>query len=298
MGSLPQVVGNLLDGGNSNSMAIPKYDELFNPLIVGLTRLGGSGTNAEIVDEVARVLGLSDAEVDEQTSRGQSRFAYRLAWARSYLKAYGLLTNSERGIWALTDAGRQVDEVDAADVRRVARANYQASKGQLEADTEDGLGDEVSTDGWREELLTILTNLDPAQFERLCQRILRESGFVQVEVTGRAGDGGIDGTGVVELGGLLTFPILFQCKRYQGSVGPNIVRDFRGAMIGRADRGLILTTGLFSKEARREAQRDGAPPVDLVDRERLMDKLKDLRLGVAVEMVESVSVVSDWFRNL
>ena len=140
-------------------------------------------------------------------------------------------------------------------------------------------------------------SLAPAAFERLCQRLLRESGFVEVRVTGRSGDGGIDGVGIVRLGGLLGFPILFQCKRYQGSVSAGTVRDFRGAMIGRADRGLIITTGTFSRDAKAEAIRDGAPPIDLVDGEQLLDKLKGLRLGVEIEMIEKVSVVPSWFKQ-
>ena len=151
---------------------------------------------------------------------------------------------------------------------------------------------------WKAGLIEVLLNLKPDQFERLCQRLLREAGFTQVEVTGRSGDGGIDGTGTVKIGDLLTFPILFQCKKYEGSVGPATVRDFRGAMTGRADRGLILTTGRFTREARREAARDGAPPIDLVDRELLLEKLKDLRLGVSVELVEDVSIDPEWYHRI
>jgi restriction system protein len=280
-------------------MAIPKFDELFNPLLEALRSLGGSGSIAELVDEAGRIVGLTDAELDEQTSQGQPRFAYRLAWARSYLKSFGLITNSERGVWSLTERGSETTSVDPAEVKRFARSRRQRPADATRAEEpEDATEADVADETWRETLLGILLQLDPAKFERLCQRILRESGFVQVEVTGRSGDGGIDGTGTVELGGLLAFPVLFQCKRYQGSVGPSVVRDFRGAMVGRADRGLILTTGVFSREARREARRDGAPPIDLVDRDRLLDKLKELRLGLEVELVESISVTSDWFKNL
>ena len=127
---------------------------------------------------------------------------------------------------------------------------------------------------------------------------MRESGFVQVKVTGRSGDGGIDGVGIVQLGGLLGFPILFQCKRYRGSVGAGAIRDFRGAMIGRADRGLVITTGTFSRDARAEATRDGAPPIDLVDGEQLLDKLRELRFGVGVKMIEEVTVLPEWFATI
>ncbi|HET8853027.1 MAG TPA: restriction endonuclease, partial [Ktedonobacteraceae bacterium] len=151
---------------------------------------------------------------------------------------------------------------------------------------------------WREELLSQLLDVAPDAFERLCQRVLRESGFVEVRVTGRSGDGGIDGVGIVRLGGLLGFPILFQCKRYQGSVGASTIRDFRGAMIGRADRGLVIATGTFSRDAKIEATRDGAPPIDLIDGEQLLDKLKELRLGITVKMVEQISVLPDFFKEI
>jgi restriction system protein len=132
----------------------------------------------------------------------------------------------------------------------------------------------------------------------LSQRLLRESGFVEVKVTGRPGDDGIDGVGIIRLGGLLGLPVLFQCKRYRDSVGPDVIRNFRGAMIGRADRGLVITTGTFSREAKKEATRDGAPPIDLVDGEQLLDKLKELGLGVTVKMIEQVSVLPEFFKEI
>jgi restriction system protein len=138
--------------------------------------------------------------------------------------------------------------------------------------------------------------MEPGAFERLCQRVLREAGFVKVEVTGRAGDGGIDGTGVLRLN-LLSFHVLFQAKRYRGSVGASTIRDFRGAMVGRADKGLIITTGTFTSDARREANRDGAPAIDLVDGDALCDLLKSLRIGVRTEMVEVVTVDEGTFQS-
>jgi restriction system protein len=157
--------------------------------------------------------------------------------------------------------------------------------------------EQQSTLDWRDELLTKLKVMDPAAFERLAQRILRESGFIKVEVTGRSGDGGIDGTGILQLS-LMSFHVLFQCKRYQGSVGSGAVRDFRGAMMGRTDKGLIITTGTFSPDARREATRDGAPPIDLIDGEALCDKLKELHLGVRTVMVEHITIEPGWFDEI
>lgn len=278
-------------------MSIPKFDALFNPLLEALRDLGGSGSNSELADAVARILQLSDEELEEQTRRGQPRFSYRLGWARSYLKAYGLLNNSDRGVWSLTEKGTKVHSVDPEEVKRFVRSQHVRQESPS-LDSEESVNEPDVEHQWRDSLLQVLLALRPDQFERLCQRILRESGFVKVEVSGRSGDGGIDGTGIVELGGLLTFPILFQCKRYQGAVGASVVRDFRGAMVGRVDRGLILTTGVFSRDAHREATRDGAPPIDLVDRERLLDKLKELRLGVNVQLIESVSINDEWFRLL
>ncbi len=138
----------------------------------------------------------------------------------------------------------------------------------------------------------------PDAFERLTQRLLRESGFVQVEITGRTGDGGIDGKGIARIHGFMSFHVIFQCKKYQGSVSAGSIRDFRGAMVGRADKGLFITTGTFTSAAIKEATRDGAPPIDLVDGEQLAEKLKELQLGVQTEMVEKITIQKDWFTSI
>jgi restriction system protein len=69
-------------------------------------------------------------------------------------------------------------------------------------------------------------------------------------------------------------------------------------MVGRADKGLIITTGNFSREAKREASRDGAPPIDLMDGNDLAEKLKELKLGIDIELVEKVTIKSDWYKTL
>jgi hypothetical protein len=142
---------------------------------------------------------------------------------------------------------------------------------------------------WQDRLLECLLKMKPPAFERLCQKILKDSGFIKVEVTGRSGDGGIDGIGVLRLN-LLSFHVFFQCKRWKGSVGASVIRDFRGAMVGRADKGLVMTTGTFSTDARREATRDGAPAIDLVDGETLCELLKGLKIGVSTQKIEYVLV--------
>lgn len=190
---------------------------------------------------------------------------YRLAWARTYLRKYGLLENSSRGVWALTEKAKGLETVDPSEVLRFVRAidKHEGPKKRPSDETARELSEE---EGWKDKLSDILTTkLSSSAFERLVQRILRESGFIQVEVTGRTGDGGIDGKGIARIHGFMSFHVLFQCKRYKGSVSASEIRDFRGAMVGRADKGLFITTGSFTPAAVKEATRDGAPPIDLVD---------------------------------
>lgn len=278
-------------------MAVPKYDEMFNPLLQALRNLGGSASIPEQEDEVASLLKLSEADLAEIHRGNRTKFSYRLAWARNYLKRFGLLDNSSRGVWALTATGHDKTVVDKNEVKRFVVALDR--KEQRETDKETAATEEAELT-WQEELLECVRSMSPDAFERLCQRLLRESGFIQVEVTGRSGDGGIDGKGVVRLGGLLSFHMIFQCKRFKGSVGASVVRDFRGAMVGRADKGLLITTGSFTKEARREAQREGAPPLDLIDGEMLAEKLKELEMGVTVgkRVVEDITVNEQFFRGI
>lgn len=279
---------------------VPTYDQLMNPLLRALKELGGSGTIEEIDNKASEIAELSDAQLeilhDEKGS--QTEVEYRLAWARSYLKKFGILENSARGVWALTPKGNKLESVDEKEVVQYVREELKSKGQRRKEETEIEETDKEQL--WRDELLQTLLKVDASAFERLVQRLLRESGFIQVEVTGRSGDGGIDGKGIMRLGGFLSFHVIFQCKRYRGSVTPNQIRDFRGAMVGRADKGLFITTGHFTKEAIREATRDGAPPIDLVDGEHLLNKLKALSLGVKTEKVEIENVTIDhsWFEGI
>lgn len=279
---------------------IPQFDAFMNPVIQSLKMLGGSGTNEEINNTVIEVMGLSDEQLDviHDSERGsQSEVEYRLHWARTYLKKYGILENSSRGVWALTPKGKQLDEVDPREVKKFVRA--QTKRTQSDA-VKDELAETGAETSWRDEVLGSLLQMDSTAFERLAQRLLRESGFIQVEVTGRSGDGGIDGKGIMRLGGLLSFHVIFQCKRYKGSVRVEQVRDFRGAMVGRADKGLMITTGNFTKDAVREATRDGAPAIDLIDGDQLVDKLKELGLGIQTKKIEIEEITVDvgWFSGV
>jgi restriction system protein len=281
-----------------------KYDELFNPTLTALHNLGGSGSVDEMEEQIATILKLTDEQVNEIHRGNTSKFSYRLAWARNYLKRFGLLENSSRGVWALTETGLKTKKVDKEVVKRKVvaddrqeRLNKEKLKPIDQSDEPDD-NEEIQKFSWQEEIIDELQNISPSSFERLCQRLLRELGFQNVEVTGQANDGGIDGKGMLKLGGVLSFHVIFQAKRYKGSVSPSVVRDFRGAMVGRADKGLIITTGTFTREAKREAQRDGAPPIDLMDGNDLAEKLKELKLGVDIELVEKVNIKKDWFKTL
>lgn len=280
-------------------MSIPKYDALFNPLLQAIHKLGGSASVSEQEDEVANILKLTDAEISEIHRGNRTKLSYRLAWARNYLKRYGLIDNSSRGVWTLTAEGQRQQSLDKSEVKKFVQS---LGKQEDKDAPDDGArlieGSELQENDWEDELLEVIKLMAPDGFERLCQRLLRESGFIQVEVTGKTNDGGIDGKGVVRIGGLLSFHVIFQCKRYQGSVSSPTVRDFRGAMVGRADKGLLITTGTFTKDARSEAQRDGAPPIDLIDGEALVQKLKELRIGVQVKekVVEDVLIDRNYFQ--
>lgn len=281
-------------------MPIPKYDDLFNPLLQAVRNLGGSASVAEQEDEVATILKLTEAEVSEIHRGNRTKLSYRLAWARNYLKRYGALDNSSRGVWALTSEGQKRQTLNKDLVKKFVQSlDRDLVSSGSEVDHVD-VSEELKDIDWEDKLLAVIKAMQPDAFERLCQRLLRESGFIQVEVTGKTNDGGIDGKGVVRIGGLLSFHVIFQCKRYQGSVSSPTVRDFRGAMVGRADKGLLVTTGTFTKDARTEAQRDGAPPIDLIDGEALVEKLKELRIGVQIKerVVEEVLIDESYFKNV
>ena len=277
-------------------MAVPTYDKLFNPVIKALQDLGGSGSVSEIEEKVIEILGLTEKETAEIHRGSRTKLAYRLAWTRNYLKGYGLLENSAHGVWALTSKGRETKKVDEEEVNRYVKTIGREAE-SIESEVAEGTEPERAMKLWQEELLEELLQLSPAAFERLCQRILRESGFVQVEVTGRSGDGGIDGRGIIKIGGLLSFHIIFQCKRYEGSVSSQQIRDFRGAMQGRADKGIFITTGSFTRDAKQEAKRDGAPPIDLIEGNDLVEKMRELKLGVKIKTEEAIEIDKEWFKG-
>ena len=282
----------------------PAYNEMMPQLFHAIKELGGSGTVNEIDQKTIEILKLPEETIEfPHGDSNKSEVEYRLAWTRTYMKKVGILENSSRGIWALTARGRELPEVNPNEIVNQVRAMsfLKLSEGsQIKAidnnPENDGVDVPEEIQSWRDKLKNVLYNLAPDAFERLTQRMLRESGFIQVEVTGRTGDGGIDGTGIVKLNGIISFHMLFQCKRYQGNVSASEMRDFRGAMQGRADKGLFITTGKFTSAAIQEANRAGTTPIDLIDGEELIDKLRELQLGVIP--VTDYSVDETWFSSI
>ena len=263
----------------------PQFVTLIGPVINALQDLGGSGRPAEVIDWITDRYDISEKQ-NEVLSSGQTRVQNQIHWARFYLSKAGYIDSSKRGVWSLTNKGLS-SSLNHDDSLRIFHEVQSAIKEERE-DVVQTESDEIDLEelpsteqqNYRSRLLEILRNIPPDGFERLCQRLLRESGFQQVKVTGRSGDGGIDGNGLLQVNPFVSFQVLFQCKRYSGSVAVSQVRDFRGAMMGRADKGIIMTTGTFTKDAKNEAVGDGVPPIELVNGEKLIDMFEQLELGL------------------
>lgn len=281
-----------------------KYDELIEPCFEAIKQLGGSATNGEIKEKLIEILNLSEEEIDDIHRNSTTKLDYRTAWARNYLKNADYIVRSSRAVWSLTDKGNRVESVNKEYVKKKAKLKLdeeEEEQNDIKSKNNNTFYDsnsDIDDLNWQARLLEVIKRITPEKFEKLCQRILRELGFNNVVVTGKSHDGGIDGMGILRLGGVLSFRVAFQAKRYDGTVGSSVIRDFRGAMMGRADKGLIITTGVFSREALKEATRDGATPIDLIDGNELAKHLKKLGLGVKVEVVEKVIINEEWFKNI
>lgn len=276
---------------------VPQYHELMWPVLTALRELGGSGTVKEIYKKVVEDQAFTEERQALSTKDGRmSEIEYRLHWARTHLKGIGAITNSSRGVWTITDKGETITSAQVQADTKAWRTQVQLrAKERPDGAHSPGTETPEPEETWRDQLVDRLLSVSPEGFERLAQRILREAGFANVTVLGKSGDGGIDGVGVYRLS-LVSFPVYFQCKRYKGTVTAGTVRDFRGAMAGRGEKGLLITTGSFTKDAQNEATRDGAPPVELLDGERLCDLLKEYKLGVEVrQRIEEQVVVHPEF---
>lgn len=283
----------------------PKRWQLIVPTLDALKELGGSGRIDEIRDEVIEILSLPDEIVDFPHGDGsKTKIEYELAWVRTLLKYIEFLNNTSKGVWVLTRKAQdyewnleKIEELikDYWKKRRELKKKKEKEAVAELVIEEDMLEDEETERDWREDLMEILKSLNPYGFEKLTQRILREKGFTDVKITQRSHDGGLDGKGILRMNNLVSVPIIFECKRYTHPVGAEKIRNFRGAMEGRADRGLFITTSTFTREAIEESKREGAKFIDLIDGEQFVDLLKELRLGIKIEYVEKITIDEDWF---
>ena len=299
--------------GRERKNLSPTYTELIIPTYDALKQLGGSGTNNEIYERVIVNLNLSDEVLDEPHlgSLNQSEVEYQLAWARTYLKNYGIIVNSARSVWSITSEYASELTVSAKEIvaftvqknakkREMAKSNDKPDgkmdKPEDDIDSNDDVEFPDEVKPWRQQLANVLQNMDPYGFERLSQRLLRECGFTQVSVTKKSGDGGIDGTGKLKINGIVSFNVAFQCKRYKGLVSSGDIRDFRGSLTTDIEKGIFITTGSFSKAAKDEATTPGKKQIDLIDGEEFISKLAEYSIGV--KEVKSYEIDEDFFAKI
>lgn len=276
------------------------YNDLISPVFVALHALGGSGTVKEINDKIIETLKLPDSVVDilhDPNRSTQTELEYQLAWARTYLKKYGAIENCSKGVWAITSNFLSEKTIDAKEVLKRATSPKKVETEVVKEISEINIIDNPEEiQPWKAKLIEVLHNMDPWGFERLAQRLLRECGFTQVQVTKKTGDGGIDGTGKLKINGIFSFNVAFQCKRYKGSVSAGDIRDFRGSLATNIEKGVFITTGSFTKAAREEASEQGKQQIDLIDGDEFMNKLAEYNIGL--KEVKSYDIDENFFRNI
>lgn len=277
---------------NNLKKLCPSTRFFYEPTLKALDMLGGSGSTAEIYKKVLSLCDFSDEVIEEMHSFTMTEIEYRLMWARTDLKNYGAILNSKQGVWALTTKGTKL--LNSRKINPIEIKNFLGDLKRSQNVKPDKEEREIVD--WKEQITNILYNLDPYAFEKLAQRLLRECGFSDVEVTKKSGDGGIDGTGKLRINGIFSFNVAFQCKRYKGQVGSPQIRDFRGSLGTNIEKGILITTGTFTREAKEEASSEGKRLIDLMDGEELIKKLAEY--GIGLNEVKSYEVDEEFFNTL
>lgn len=272
----------------------PQIPFFFVPTLKALDELGGSGSNEEIYNRVITNTQLSTDVINIMHNFTMTEVEYRLFWARTYLKNYGAIENSKHRVWSLTAKGTKMLKEENIDIKEIYSFT-QKKRGKSKPSPEECLVESESVN-WREQITDRLRHLEPYAFERLAQRLLRECGFSDVQVTKRSGDGGIDGIGKLRIQGIFSFNVAFQCKRYKGQVGAPAIRDFRGSLGTNIEKGVLITTGAFTKAAKDEASSEGKRLIDLMDGEELINKLAEY--GIGLNEVKSYEIDEDFFNSL
>ena len=261
----------------------PEFLKYINPVLTTLQANGGAGNSSNVIEQIIESLGITEDELEEATSNGQSRIRNQIQWARFYLFKAGLIDNAQRGIWRLTNDGleKKLTDDDVYNLFKGVQESVKKTPAVTPKKPELKFEDTTTEDEEHSVgLLNLIQNLPAAGFEKLCKRLLTEIGINEITITGGTGDQGIDGKGIVKLNDVVSLNIVFQCKRYKETVSPHHVRDFRGAMQGRGEKGLIITTGGFTKEAKNEASRDGVTPIELIDGDRHVELFEKHHLGL------------------
>jgi restriction system protein len=276
-----------------------EFTKWMGPILDALRKLGGSGTPQEVSEMIADILNISDEKREELTSSGIQRFHNQVCWARQYLVWEGYIESSKRGVWTLSNASlkKSISDEEARKIflkwvqfftnRRKAK-QQPITEPNSDKTLYNTLLEEANT--YKEELISILRSLSPKGFEKLCLLLLRENGFENLKLTSHGRDGGIDGMSTLRINPFVSFKVLFQCKRYNAKhpIKREQIGDFRNAMLGRADKGIFITTGYFSAEAEREANREGAPPIELVGCDKLIEMFEKTELGLKPVMTYEI----------
>lgn len=261
------------------------------PLLDCLRAVGGSAKPKEVSAWIQRELNLPPEITEASIKSGANRFHNQVQWARQYLVWQGLIDDAKRGVWTLTPLGwkTKLDDISAREIflNRVKISQENRKKAVIgpsptAADLQESLPIDELQD---QKLLDVLKSISPYGFELLCERLLREHGFEDVEVTQKSRDGGIDGYGVLRLSPFVSMKVAFQAKRYKDVVSRAAVGEFRNALLGRAEKGVFITTGRFTADAETEATRDGVIPIELVDGDRLVGLFEDASLGVKPKQI-------------
>lgn len=303
-------------------MSIPKYNELYRPLLEYISD-GQARTTAELEEALARQFSLTDADRQERLSSGTLTFCNRIAWARTYLKKAGLVTSPKRGTVQITPEGK--DAVDKpglhidndflatfpsfADFQKGGQtATTAENRPTSAAEDEDSPQDSLDRAYTRirqtlaEDVLTEIMRQTPAFFEQLVVRLLEVMGYGgSLEnagiVTRASGDEGIDG--IVKQDKLGFDQIFIQAKRWDPTacVGRPDIQKFVGALAGQgATRGLFVTTAKFSEEAHAYARKQHTTKIVLVDGQKLAELMIDHNLGVTpIARYEVKRIDSDFF---
>jgi len=277
----------------------PKFLGYWMPLVEVLKESGGAGTTSEIIDGVIEKMKIPEIKLEETLKSGAPKIRNEIQFARLYLVKAEFIDSSKRGIWKLTEKGfeSKLNEEKVYKLfKKVQKTLIDNRKANNSKNEQNGFeNEEVIDESHQTVVLNILKSLTPKGFELICKRLMTEIGIENVQIVGGANDHGIDGTGLIRINDVVSFTVIFQCKRFKETVSPSYIRDFRGTMQGRADKGIFITTGRFTTESKKEANRDGVPPIELIDGEKLVNLFEKYELGLKPKLI--YDVLPDFFDN-